>query len=147
MRRLHAILDSSCDVVLYHHEGLHLDNVTGHEFQLYMLDDDPGETAAFEAYLSGNTFNVVALTFACAPGLATANCFVGSNLRPDHGLEAIGFFYAAGCELKTNQFGGGQELKKTGKSTDGKCLNVLAKNQSDTRAVSSNQTVDALVWE
>lgn len=41
----------SSDVVLYH-KGLHLDNVTGQEFQLYMLDNELDETAAFETYLS-----------------------------------------------------------------------------------------------
>jgi len=44
-------VDPSSDVVLYH-KGLHLDNVTGNEFQLYMLDDDLDEAAAFESYLS-----------------------------------------------------------------------------------------------
>ena len=44
-------LDSSSDVVLYH-KGLHLDTVTGHEFQLFMLDDSLDEVAAFETYLS-----------------------------------------------------------------------------------------------
>jgi hypothetical protein len=93
------------------------------------------------------TFNIIALAFACAPGLATANCFGGKNTRPDHGLEVIEFFYAAGCELQMSQLGGGQEFKKTAKSTDGKCLNVLVKNHGDTRTVSSNQAVDAWTRE
>jgi hypothetical protein len=44
-------VDYSAGVVLYH-KGLHLDNATGHEFQLYMLEDDLDEAAAFESYLS-----------------------------------------------------------------------------------------------
>ena len=42
---------SSSNVVLYH-KGLHLDQVTGHEFQLYTLNDKLDEAAAFESYLS-----------------------------------------------------------------------------------------------
>jgi hypothetical protein len=42
---------SFSDVVLYP-KGLHLDQVTGHEFQLYMLNDELDDVAAFESYLS-----------------------------------------------------------------------------------------------
>ncbi|KAK5737646.1 hypothetical protein LTR17_006508 [Elasticomyces elasticus] len=93
------------------------------------------------------TSTILVLAFTFAPGLATASCFGGSNTRPDHGLEVIEFFYAAGCELQQNQLGGGQEYKKTGKSSDGKCLNVLVKNHGDTRTVSSGQAVDAWTRE
>jgi hypothetical protein len=93
------------------------------------------------------TSNVMALAFACAPSLATATCLGGSNTRPDHGLEVIKFFYDAGCELQQNPLGGGAEFKKTGKSTDGKCLNVLVKNHGDTKTVTSDQAVDAWARE
>jgi hypothetical protein len=91
--------------------------------------------------------NILALALACAPGLGAAKCFGGGNKRPDHGLEVIEFFYGAGCELQMNQLEGGKEFKKTGKSSDGKCLNVLVKNHGDTRTVSSNQAVDAWTRE
>jgi hypothetical protein len=93
------------------------------------------------------TSNVLALAFACAPGLAAANCFSGSNERPDHGLEVIKFFYGAGCELQMNQLEDGKEFLKKGTTSDGKCLNVLVKNHGDTRTVSSNQAVDAWTRE
>jgi hypothetical protein len=91
--------------------------------------------------------NVIALAFAYAANLAAADCFGGSNKRPDHGLEVIEFFYAAGCELQMNQLESGKEFKKSAKSSDGKCLNVLVKNHGETRTVSSNQAVDAWTRE
>lgn len=93
------------------------------------------------------TSYVIALAFACAPSLATAKCFGGSNKRPDHGLEVISFFYEAGCELQQNKLEAGKGFKKTGKSTDGKCLNVLVQNHGDTRTVTSDQAVDAWARE
>ncbi|KXJ91827.1 hypothetical protein Micbo1qcDRAFT_174851 [Microdochium bolleyi] len=89
---------------------------------------------------------VIALAISCASG-ATARCFGGSNTRPDHGLEVIEFFYAAGCELQMGTLGAGKEFKKTGKSSDGKCMNVLVKNHGGDRTVTSDQAVDAWTRE
>lgn len=91
--------------------------------------------------------NIISLAVICAPGLATAKCFGGSNQRPDHGLDVIEFFYTAGCELQSSPLGAGAEFKKTGTSSDGKCLNVLVKNHGDERTVTSNQAVDAWARE
>lgn len=83
-----------------------------------------------------------------APSLVAAKCFAGSNTRPDHGLEVIEFFYSAGCELQSQELASGAEFKKTGKSSDGKCLNVLVKNHgSGNRKVTSGQAVDAWARE
>lgn len=93
------------------------------------------------------TQNILTLAITLSAPLATARCFGGSNTRPEHGLEVIEFFYAAGCELQQNELAGGSEFKKTGKSSDGKCLNVLVKNHGDSKTVSSNQAVDAWTRE
>ncbi|ETS85188.1 hypothetical protein PFICI_03213 [Pestalotiopsis fici W106-1] len=68
-------------------------------------------------------------------------------MRPEHGIEVVDFFFAAGSELQMNPLGANNEFKKTGKSSDGKFLNVLVKNNGDERTVSSNQAVDAWIRE
>lgn len=95
-----------------------------------------------------STILVQAALAILAPSLATAVCFGGKNTRPDHGLEVIEFFYSAGCELQSRDLASGQEFKKTGRTSDGKCLNVLVKNNGDAdMKVSSNQAVDAWARE
>ncbi|KAK3318228.1 hypothetical protein B0H66DRAFT_590964 [Apodospora peruviana] len=89
----------------------------------------------------------LALAFV-ATSLAAADCLGGSNKRPDHSLDVIEFFYSAGCELQSQEVAKGGEFKKTGKSRDGKCMNVLVKNHGDNNAkVTSNQAVDAWARE
>ncbi|KAF7561615.1 hypothetical protein G7046_g2516 [Stylonectria norvegica] len=93
------------------------------------------------------TAYIISIAVACAPGLVSARCFGGSNTRPDHGIEVVEFFYAAGCELQSNILGGGAEFSKRGMTGDGKCLNVLVKNHGGDRTVTSNQAVDAWIRE
>ncbi|KAK3326906.1 hypothetical protein B0H66DRAFT_589411 [Apodospora peruviana] len=100
-----------------------------------------------EPYAPVETSTIIALALACIPNLAAADCFKGSNKRPDHPLEVINFFYNAGCELQGNKLEKNKEFKKTGKSTDEKCLNVLVKNHGDTRTVTSDEAVAAWARE
>lgn len=89
------------------------------------------------------------LAIASSPALVNARCFGGGNLRPDHGIEVVEFFYAAGCEVQSGAaLTPGQEYFKHGKSSDGKCLNVKVKNNGGADySASSNQLVDAWIRE
>lgn len=94
--------------------------------------------------MKANTFLPLALA---VPSLVSADCFGGSNKRPDHGLEVIEFFYEAACELERSPLANGGEFHKKKTTSDGKCMNVLVKNSGNENTVRSGQSVDAWARE
>lgn len=76
-----------------------------------------------------------------------ADCFGGSNKRPDHGIEFVEFAAGAGYEVDGVWSPGSTHLK-TGKTSDGVCLNLKLENQSSqTMLMTVEKAMDAWIRE